>query len=143
MVGVLFAALLLAGALLTGAQPADAQEDLSVSPKPTKKMQNSRDLDKGCTTYKVPVEVEAQTYKIYGELCKKAGTDPRTVQVPDHGITYGTYYWDFPKQSGKYSWVDYMNDAGYATFNIDRIGIGRSDHPPSAQVTLANSPHMN
>lgn len=127
LVGLL-AGVLLVG-LLAGGKPADAQVGNESS-------QNPRDLDRGCRAHRVPVEITEVEYEIYGELCLPKGGAPKTVQLLLHGITYGTYYWDFPYQSERYSYVDYMNKAGYATFNIDRIGIGRSDHPPSAQVTL-------
>lgn len=82
--------------------------------------------------------------EIYGELClptDEAGRvyTPETVQLLLHGVTYGTYYWDFPYEPGKYSYVDHMTRAGYATFNIDRIGNGRSSHPPSSWVTIGSN----
>ncbi|WP_103382608.1 alpha/beta hydrolase [Pseudonocardia dioxanivorans] len=81
---------------------------------------------------------------IYGELCMsndaladaEAGRPP-AVLVLVHGITYGTYYWDFPYQPETYSAVNALNEHGYATLNIDRIGHGRSDHPLSALTTTA------
>src|SRR5262249_55395039 len=33
-------------------------------------------------------------------------------------------------------YVRALTNAGYATFNFDRIGIGESDHPPADQVTV-------
>lgn len=138
--------------LLAGGQSADAQVAPPADPfEPTKEMQNPRDLDKGCTPHEELVEIPTDTgteHEVYGELCLPTDADgnpvtPKTVQLLLHGITYGTYYWDFPDQKGtpgdeskKYSWVDYMTRAGYATFNIDHIEGGRSDHPPSVQVTL-------
>jgi pimeloyl-ACP methyl ester carboxylesterase len=84
---------------------------------------------------------------IYGELCMSdqalaeamAGRPP-AVLVLVHGITYGTYYWDFPYQPETYSAVNALNRHGYATLNIDRIGHGRSDHPLSALTTTAPKP---
>jgi pimeloyl-ACP methyl ester carboxylesterase len=81
---------------------------------------------------------------VYGELCMgegalaeaKAGKPP-AVLVLVHGITYGTYYWDFPYQPETYSAVNALNEHGYATLNIDRVGHGRSDHPLSALTTTA------
>jgi pimeloyl-ACP methyl ester carboxylesterase len=52
------------------------------------------------------------------------------------GATYGHVYWDFPLNSPLYSYVQALTAAGNATFNIDRIGIGASDHPPADQVTI-------
>lgn len=81
---------------------------------------------------------------IYGELCmsEEAVADARAGKPPAvlvlvHGITYGTYYWDFPYQPETYSAVNALNRHGYATLNIDRIGHGRSDHPLSALTTTA------
>lgn len=81
---------------------------------------------------------------IYGELCMsedalddaEAGNPPAVLLLV-HGITYGTYYWDFPYQPERYSAVNALNEHGYATLNIDRIGHGRSDHPLSALTTTA------
>jgi len=55
------------------------------------------------------------------------------------GLNYSHVYWDFPYQSGRYSYVRQANLAGYATFNLDRIGIGRSSHPASTDVTLESN----
>lgn len=81
---------------------------------------------------------------IYGELCmsREALADARAGRPPAvlvliHGITYGTYYWDFPYQPERYSAVNALNRHGYATLNIDWIGHGRSDHPLSALTTTA------
>lgn len=81
---------------------------------------------------------------IYGELCMsnkeladaKAGNPPAVLLLV-HGITYGTYYWDFPYRPGTYSAVNALNKHGYATLNIDRVGHGRSQHPASALTTTA------
>jgi pimeloyl-ACP methyl ester carboxylesterase len=58
------------------------------------------------------------------------------VQLLVHGATYNHLYWDFPYGGGYYSYVDAATAAGYATFNIDRIGDGGSSHPPSSQLDL-------
>jgi pimeloyl-ACP methyl ester carboxylesterase len=75
---------------------------------------------------------------IWGELC---GAAPgRTVEVLTHGITYTHTYWDLPYQPSTYSYVRSANAGGRATFNYDRVGIGRSSHPPATDVTIpANS----
>ena len=49
------------------------------------------------------------------------------LQPPVLGLPYG---------NGYYSYVDAATAAGYATFDIDRIGAGNSSHPPSAASTL-------
>ncbi len=46
-----------------------------------------------------------------------------------HGLTYDHQYWDWPQQPQKYSYTRKATNVGYATFNIDRLGDGVSDHP--------------
>ena len=58
------------------------------------------------------------------------------MQLLVHGATYNHLYWDFPYGDGYYSYVDAATAAGYATFDVDRIGDGNSSHPPSTDVTL-------
>lgn len=74
--------------------------------------------------------------QIYGELCNPSGGPSKTVQVLVAGATYGHVYWDFPYQPGIYSYVHALNAAGYSTLNIDRLGIGKSSHPPLGQITV-------
>lgn len=71
---------------------------------------------------------------IAATLC--ARPDATTVQLLVHGATYGRSYWDFPYQPETYSYVDAMNVSGLATFSVDLLGVGESDHPPSVQITL-------
>lgn len=86
---------------------------------------------------------------IYGELCMSqeamnaaaAGKAP-TVILLTHGITYGTWYWDFPYKPEQYSIVNHLIKAGYATLNIDRLGHGRSAHPPSLMTLMANQAYI-
>jgi pimeloyl-ACP methyl ester carboxylesterase len=90
-----------------------------------------------CTDVRIPVTIsDGLSGPIAGRLCVPAGAT--TVQLLLHGITYGQYYWDLPFQPEKYSYVAAANRAGYATLNIDRLGVGDSFHPPSALVTLEN-----
>jgi hypothetical protein len=78
---------------------------------------------------------------VHAELCMstsslaqaKAGNPP-AILLLNHGITYGTYYWDFPYEPAKYSTVNYLNNVGFATLNIDRVGEGASGHPLSPLV---------
>ncbi|WP_181193174.1 alpha/beta hydrolase [Prauserella shujinwangii] len=69
-------------------------------------------------------------------LAESRRGNPPAVLVLVHGLSYGTWYWDFPYQPERYSTVNYLNQHGYATLNIDRIGIGRSGHPLSALATV-------
>jgi pimeloyl-ACP methyl ester carboxylesterase len=73
---------------------------------------------------------------MWGQLCYSGPHEPDTVQVLVHGVTYNHLYWDFPYGNGYYSYVDAATAAGYATFNVDRIGAGNSSHPPSAELDL-------
>jgi pimeloyl-ACP methyl ester carboxylesterase len=50
--------------------------------------------------------------------------------------TYSRYYWDFPYQPEHYSYVRVATRRGYATFNLDRVGNGASDHPVSTLVDI-------
>lgn len=92
-----------------------------------------------CQSFFVPVALGRGLpvhYQIYGELCNPPSGPSKTVQVLVAGATYGHVYWDFPYQPETYSYVRALNAAGYSTFNIDRLGIGKSSHPPLGQVTV-------
>src|SRR5260370_14639150 len=73
---------------------------------------------------------------LWGQLCYRGPAEPATVQLLVHGATYNHLYWDFPYGGGYYSYVNTATAAGYATFNIDRIGDGVSSRPPSSQLDL-------
>jgi pimeloyl-ACP methyl ester carboxylesterase len=91
-----------------------------------------------CQSFMVPVTVEnVPDAKLYGELCMPAGQPPRTVQLLVHGTTYNHNYWDWPVNPDVHSHVRAAVEAGYATFNIDRLGVGQSTKPASHLVTLA------
>src|ERR1700759_686911 len=85
---------------------------------------------------------DATVYHVYGELCARGGLAHKTIQVALHGATYGHLYWDFPYQPEVYSYVRWATASGYAVLNIDRIGIGRSDHPPADQVTVESNAYV-
>lgn len=92
-----------------------------------------------CQSFDVPVDVEGvPDATLYGELCMPKDTTPRTVQLLVHCATYNHHYSDWPQKPGRYSYVQKAVDAGYATFNVERLGYGRSTHPPSTLVTLPN-----
>jgi pimeloyl-ACP methyl ester carboxylesterase len=78
-------------------------------------------------------------YQIWGQLCAPSHRRATAVQVLVHGLNYSHLYWDFPFQSRRYSYVRTANRAGYATFNLDRIGVGHSSHPSSGDVTLESN----
>lgn len=91
-----------------------------------------------CEEYEVPVSVTGvPNAVVWGELCwPKEGPFPTTVQFLVHGSTHNHNMWDFPFQPHRYSHVRAATDAGYATFNIDRFGTGRSTTPASHLVDL-------
>jgi pimeloyl-ACP methyl ester carboxylesterase len=70
-------------------------------------------------------------------LARLAQPDP--VQVLVHGLTYDHTYWDFPAATDDQSYVAAATAAGYATFNIDRIGVGASTRPANASVLTTGS----
>lgn len=92
-----------------------------------------------CTTYTLPVRIAdpgPADQTLWGQLCYPGTVRPDTVQLLVHGATYNHLYWDFPVGNGYYSYVDAALAAGYATFNVDRVGAGNSSHPASGPLNL-------
>ncbi|HSG40212.1 MAG TPA: alpha/beta hydrolase, partial [Thermoanaerobaculia bacterium] len=88
-----------------------------------------------CEELSLPVTLspsDATVYNVFGVLCSRGAIENKTFQITLHGITYSHLYWDFPFQPETYSYVRRATAAGYAVLNLDRIGIGQSDHPPAA-----------
>ena len=73
----------------------------------------------------------AQT--VSGTLC--APPDANTVQVLVPGGFYNRGYWDISVTPERRSFRRAMNNAGYATLAVDRLGTGRSSKPPSLLLT--------
>lgn len=100
----------------------------------------SRDIDEvppQCEATQVAVSLsQVPGATLYGELCVRAGASPTAVQLLVHGATYNSYYNDWPDRPAYYSYVRQMTGAGYATFNVERLGYGRSTHPNSTLVTI-------
>ena len=93
-----------------------------------------------CSDYTLKVTLAADatdTYHVVGTLCSQGPAEGKTVQLLLHGSTYARYYWDFPYQPDHYSYVRSATKRGYATFNLDRIGNGASDHPAGNLVDIA------
>ncbi|MDZ8187110.1 MAG: alpha/beta hydrolase [Nostoc sp. ChiSLP02] len=93
-----------------------------------------------CSKTYLPVALApggTKQYHIYGELCRPPKA--RTVHVLVSGITYDRNYWNFPYEKERYSYVKALTKDGYATFNIDRIGIGNSSHPRADLVTVQSN----
>ena len=96
---------------------------------------------KTCKEMKIPValsEKEAASYHVFAKLCYRGNPEGKTVQLLVHGFTLSHVYWDFLYQPKTYSYVENVTLDGYATLNIDRIGVRNSSHPPALKVT-ANS----
>lgn len=86
------------------------------------------------------VSIAVDAGHIYGQWCRPPdGHGSKVLQVLVHGATYSHTYWNFPGFDGRYSYSNYMNRAGYATLAIDQLGVGKSTHPPSDQVTYATA----
>jgi pimeloyl-ACP methyl ester carboxylesterase len=84
-----------------------------------------------CEEVRVPVSLGT----MYGKLCTPQGAT--TVQVLIPGGTYNGSYWDIAYTPEIRSYRQSMNDAGYATLAVDRLGTGRSSKPLSTLVTAS------
>src|SRR5688572_30431262 len=73
---------------------------------------------------------------ILTRLCAPTPVANRVLHVLISGATYGSLAWDFPYQPERYSYVQALNRTGVATLNVDRLGIGASSHPDSADVNI-------
>lgn len=112
---------------------------LSLWVTPAAVAQNPDDVLPRCQALQVPVSLtQVPDATLYGELCIPEDRTPSAVQLLVHGATYNSYYSDWPYRPSFYSYVRQMTSAGYATFNIERLGYGRSTHPNSTLVTLQN-----
>lgn len=107
--------------------PVNATTPIAASDPPTicKQLSQTVSLEEG----------QPAIYKVVGELCYKPN-HKNVVHLLLSGATYGDLYWDFPLHPKQYSYVRALTNNGYATFNLERIGIGESDHPPQNEVTL-------
>lgn len=95
-----------------------------------------------CSARLVPVALTdpgPAVQTMWGQLCYRGSKQPSTVQILVSGITYTHVYWNFPYRDGYYSYVDAATAAGYATFDVDRIGEGRSSHPASSDLTIQSA----
>lgn len=96
----------------------------------------ARDLPASAVCREVSVPVAIGTgVPVRAQLCVPARI-PGTVQVLIPGATYDGTYWNFPYEPGRYSYVDAMLAAGYATLDVDTPGTGQSGHPASALVSM-------
>ena len=118
-----------------------ATSSLWVTPAAVAKDHHDDEALPQCQELQVPVSLTQPAVPgatLYGELCLPAHGTPSAVQLLVHGATYNRYYSDWPYRPDVYSYVRKMTGAGYATFNVERLGYGQSTHPNSASVTLPN-----
>jgi pimeloyl-ACP methyl ester carboxylesterase len=98
-----------------------------------------------CQELSFPVTLsagDATVYNVFGVLCSRGSIHDKTIQIALHGATYSHLYWDWPLQPDLYSYVRYATAAGYAVLDLDRIGIGRSDHPAPDAVTIDSNAYV-
>lgn len=81
------------------------------------------------------------TYRVVGVLCDRSSDAAQPVLLTVSGAGYGPVYWDFPYQPETYSFVRAAAAAGFATFNLSRIGIAASDHPDSSLLDVDAQAH--
>ncbi len=95
-----------------------------------------------CQQTTTPVTLSATdptVYHVAGWLCANGSPAGKTVQLLVHGLSYDHQYWDWPQSPQTYSYTRSATDAGYATFSIDRLGDGISDHPVDGSSVTAES----
>lgn len=101
--------------------------------------QSPSDCSKRTVTVKLKDETSAPNYQVTGWLCGEWDDPSRTVQVLVSGATYDHHYFDFPYAGFYYSYVKAAVARDYVVFNIDRIGLGESSHPPDAEVGIPSN----
>jgi pimeloyl-ACP methyl ester carboxylesterase len=87
----------------------------------------------GCRSEFVAVTLNGMPQTLHGDLCDPGFASTIFVTVP--GASYNRYYWDFPYHPEIYSQARSLNEAGYAVFNVDRLGTGLSSVPLSTFIT--------
>ena len=89
----------------------------------------------GCSSEAFEVKLaenDPTTQRVSGSFCTKPGN--RTLLITLHGATYNRMYWDWPQDPSTYSFVNNQSRQ-VSVLNLDRLGAGESDHPPSSLVT--------
>jgi pimeloyl-ACP methyl ester carboxylesterase len=99
-----------------------------------------------CTRYVVPVTLSPTSsplYNLVGWLCTKPSSKRNTtIEVLVPGMTYDHYYWNITYLPDEYSYVYAAASTGWSTFNIDRLGVGQSDKPPAADLTVQTQAYV-
>lgn len=93
-----------------------------------------------CVQYTLPVALsvgDPTVYHVVGFLCN--ANEGNNVLLTLSGASYNHTYWDFPFQPNIYSFVKNTNGTDFATFNLDRIGTGASDHPVPELITIQSN----
>jgi pimeloyl-ACP methyl ester carboxylesterase len=88
----------------------------------------------------VPCASDGAAYTIVGHLVGPAASPgaestARPVVLDLHGLGFGEFFWSFDAVGG-YDWARTLAERGVASVVIDRIGYGRSGHPPGAQSCI-------
>jgi pimeloyl-ACP methyl ester carboxylesterase len=100
-----------------------------------------------CSQYTVPVTVsdtDATVYNVVGRLCLRDDSSRglKTVEMFVSGLTYDHNYFNSGYEPNTYSYVYAATSRGYSTFNMDRLGVGLSDHPPAEKLTLQSHAYV-
>ena len=98
-----------------------------------------------CHSVRLPVALGSglpANQTISATLCVPHAHHARVIDVLVHGATYNHTYWDFPVDYPAYSHVRRTLEAGRATFNYDRLGVGLSSRPSSNDVTMDADAHV-
>lgn len=85
-------------------------------------------------------DTEPTMYNIAGELCGK-GRGAKILLITSHGAIYNHLYWNWGVTPDTYSFVQNMK-ANVDVLNIDRLGVGASDRPPSAVTGRGAHAHV-
>lgn len=99
--------------------------------------------DTTCQNVTYPVSLAGTPQTMAATLCVPTGA--HTIQVLVPGGLYNRSYWDITVDPAVRSFRLAMNNAGYATLAVDRLGAGDSSTPPSALLTAiaqANAVHQ-
>lgn len=103
-------------------------------------------FEQKCEIHNLPVhliEGDPTLYNVVGKLCWRGRLQGKPLQLMVHGATLNKSYWDFPYGGSRYSYVDFANLLGFATFAYDRVGSGDSDTAPGALLNVGNAAYVN